>query len=272
MQPLVLGGATTCNRLGVTKWGWCLIDSTASQELVGTAANQDSVVYSLPPRVVWLGEALVPVAKYLRHALSKRVKPSGHEFVTLDDIAQHMGVIAPALGHLSSPIENLMANVINNESATVSDAHRAAGRLEQVISEFVEGYVAAKASRSGPKTSGPRTLLLGVYRHHLREICNWLEELIQAISNPRAAIEKRCIALTPDTNLTIVLVMTSPPEMEKLDELAKSLLTDVEPAIENVPPPRPQSDERARPGILGAIWALVFGIGISSSVFGGHRG
>ena len=271
MHPLVLGRTTTCNRLVVNKRDRCLTDFTASQESVGTSDNPNSVVYSFPPRVVWLGEALVLVAMNLRHALSKRVKPSGHEFVTLDDLSHHMGVIAPAIAHLSSPVENMMANVFNNESATVSDAHRAAGRLEQVISEFVEGYLAVRASRSGPQTAGPRTLLLGVYRHHLREICNWLEELIQTISDPRAAIEKRNIALTPDTSLTITLVMTSPPEMEKLEELAKSLLTDAEPPIENEPPPRPQSNERAKPGILGTIGALAFGIGISNSVFGRHR-
>jgi hypothetical protein len=248
-----------------------LINSTAPQVSVGTSDNPNNVVYSFPPRVVWLGEALVPVAKNLRHALSKRVKPSGHEFVTLDDLSHHMGVIAPAIAHLSSPVENMMANVFNNESATVSDAHRAAGRLEQVISEFVEGYLAVKASRSGPQTVGPRTLLLGVYRHHLREICNWLEELIQAISNPLAAVEKRGLALTANTSLTFTLVMTSPPEMERLEELAKSLLSDAEPPIENELPPRPQSEERARPGILGTIGALAFGIGISNSVFGRYR-
>ncbi len=272
MHPLVLGRITTCNRLGVNKRDRCLIDSTAPQVSVGISTNQNSVVCSIPPRVGWIGEALVPVAKNLRHSLSKRVKPSGHEFVTLDDLSHHMGVIAPALAHLQSPIDNLMAHVINNEKVSEPEAHRAAGRLEQVISEFVQGYLAVKASQSGPQTAGPRKLLLGVYRHHLREICNWLEELIQAISDPRAAIEQRGIALTPDTNLTIALVMTSPPEMKKLDELAKSLQTDAEPVIENEPPSRPQLAEQNRPGILGTIGALVFGIGISNSLFGRHRG
>ena len=133
----------------------------------------------LPPQVVFLGEALAPVGKGARQVMTRRVSSSGQEFVIPEDISHHMGVIQQALTHLSPRLEGLMTDVIHKEDAGAVDAGRAAGRLEQVISEFVDGYLDAKASHASAEASEARDLILGVYRHLIREICTWLEELVE---------------------------------------------------------------------------------------------
>lgn len=55
--------------------------------------NFEDVVYKLPLRVTFLGEVLEPVAKSLHQAMTRKVKPSGHEFLIVDDLLRHMGVI-----------------------------------------------------------------------------------------------------------------------------------------------------------------------------------
>lgn len=238
--------------------------------MASPAPNPKDVVCVLPSQVVFLGEALAPLAKAARQAMTRRVRPSGHEFVTLEDLSHHMGVIQQALTHLSPRLHGLMTDVIHKEGAGAVDAGRAAGRLEQVLSEFVDGYLDAKASHAGPNTSEARSLILGVYRHHIREICEWLEDLVGVIANPASAIQKRGIAAAANVELTVALNMTSPPEMAKLDALAKSLLPPPETYSELSP--RLAQRETSGPGILGTIGALAFGIGMTKAVFGRRHG
>lgn len=186
--------------------------------------NPNDVVCELPSQVICLGQALPPVIKTVRLAMIRKVRSSGLEFEAIADLSSHMGLITNALSHFSPQIEGLMADVIRNEDAGLAEASRAAGRLEQVLSEFVEGYQTAKATHAVDTDSREaRSLLLGVYRHHVRVICDWMDDLVHAINNPMAALEKQLTPVTHNVVLTIALNMTSPPEMAKLDELAKRM-------------------------------------------------
>jgi hypothetical protein len=109
----------------------------------------------------------------------------------LEDAIRHMGVIQAALEHLSPRLYGLMANVVNNDKATALEVGREAGRLEQVLSEFVDGYLEVKASHAGADSSQARTLVMEVYRHHARSVCRWLEEMAWVTSYPEAAIRQR---------------------------------------------------------------------------------
>ena len=164
------------------------------------APNPKDVVCVLPPKVIFLGEALAPVARSVRQAMTRRVRSSGHEFETLADLSRHMGVIQQALTHLSPRLNGLMTEVIHNEGAGVADAGRAAGKLEQVLSEFLDGYLDAKACHAVAEATEARSLILGVYRHHIREICEWLEQLVAVIADPASA--SRSAALLPQPTLT----------------------------------------------------------------------
>jgi hypothetical protein len=232
--------------------------------------DNNDVIFMLPKAVTSMGEALIPVAKNLRRVLAFDGRSSGPEFEVIDGLKHHMGVISNALTHLQSRLDDLMANVIKDESAGMGEAYRAAGRLEQVVSEFVDGYLLVQSSRARPETRQARELLLDVYRHHLREICDWLEELAHVIANPRAAMEKRGIPFTNKVELTVALNLTIPPEMAMLEKLSEELQVEPEPEIP--PPHRFHSQVDNSPGILGTIGALAFGVGITKAILGRHRG
>ncbi len=237
-----------------------------------------NVTFTLPLRVKFLAEALEPVAKNLRKSIGCKVRQSGHAFVTVEAVSRHMGVIAQALTHLQPRLSDLIGPPIEDEKAGMAEAYRAAGRLEQVLSEFVDGYHEVKASHTGLETSEARALLLGVYRHHIRRLCEWLEELILVITDPLAANERRGIPMTDNVNLTVVLNFTTPPEMAKLNDLAKRLQVapgpELEPMLEarTEPALEYRQASSSNPGILGTIGALAFGVGITNAVLGRHRG
>ncbi len=179
--------------------------------------SQGEVVCVLPSRLAILGEALEPVAKELRHAMTRRTTPSSRDLVVPDDLARHMGIIHQALMHLQPKVDALMSNVVNDENAGMAQAYREAGRLAQVLSEFVDGYHDAKAASTSPDTKVGKDLLLGVYRHHIREIGEWLEEFVQVLADPLSAMQRRGIPIAANVELSVALNMSSPPEMAKLD-------------------------------------------------------
>jgi hypothetical protein len=232
--------------------------------------NPNDVVCELPSQVICLGEALPPVIKTVRLEMARKVRSSGLEFEAIADLSSHMGVITSALTHFSPRIEGLMKDVIRNEAAGLAEASRAAGRLEQVLSEFVVGYQTAKATHGlDADSKEARLLLLGVYRHHVKVICNWLDDLVFAINNPLAELEKKSIPITSNVVLAVDLNMTSPPQMAKLDALAKKLKQKFDAYKEAMPPAiAPDIPTNDSPGILGTLGALAFGVGLSSAVFG----
>lgn len=226
--------------------------------------------FVLPPQLLALGEALAPVVKAARQALVRRVRPSGQDFVTLDSLSQHMGRIEHALSRLNPRLEGLMSDVILKEGVSPIDVGRSAGRLEQVLSELIDGYLDAKASRAGAESVEARTLILGVYRHHIRNICDWLDDLVSTIADPAVALRRRGIEPSGDVVLTVQLNMTSPPEMAKLAALVSTLQLPPEDRAEA--PIRSQQARDEEPGVLGVIGALAFGLGLSEAVLGRKDG
>jgi len=108
---------------------------------------------------------------------------------------------------------------------------------------------------------------LGVYRHHISNICDWLEHLISAVANPAREIQLLGIEPSEYVELTIPLNMTTPPEMDKLTLLAEGFHHQP-PTCQVSPILPPQSSPRS-PGLLATIGALVFGFVVTRDVFGG---
>lgn len=232
--------------------------------------SSEDMVCVVPAQVVLLGEALAPIAVAARQALVRRVRPSGPDFMTLESLSRHMGGIEHALSRLNPRLEGLMSDVIRKEGVGQIEVGRSAGRLEQVLSELIDGYLDAKASHAGAEGVEARALILGVYYHHIRDICAWLDDLVATILNPVVALRRRGIEPSGDVVLTVPLNMTSPPEMAKLGALVTTLQPPPENRVE--PPTRPQQMRDDGPGVLGTIGALVFGLGLSEAVFGRKHG
>jgi hypothetical protein len=218
----------------------------------------------LPQQVVFLGQALAPVATNLHNDMAQLPPSSDHEFNTLADLELHMGLIERALIRLLPLLEEMMKSVIKNEHATMLDAGRAAGRLEQVINEFVRGYQLALTSKPGEGSGEARELLLDVYRHHVSEIALWLDRLVSAIANPLNTLKAQNIQLSPEVVMPIHLNLTSPPQMGRLLELVleHQRVFSSQEHFQQAP---------KVPGLLATIGAIAFGLGAVNSFGGKHH-
>lgn len=226
-----------------------------------SASKHSDVVCLVPTQVTLLGLALKPVAAMLHDDLAQKEWATGPKFDTLNDLCLHMGIIEQALAHLEPRCDDLMKSLIQNDKATALDAGRAAGRLEQVLSEFVNGYQKALASTPGQDSLEARDLLLGVYRHHICELSQWLDKLVSAIAEPLATLKELHIRLAANVVLPITLNLTSPPQMTRLHEIAQAF--QVEPLNQT-----PIPDQPTRPGLLATVGALAFGLGVVDAALG----
>lgn len=226
----------------------------------------DEPTYVLPPQLPLLAQALAPVAKTARQALRRKVQPSGQAFVMLDDLSRHMEGIESALQRLTPRLDGLMADVIRKPDACAIEVGRSAGRLEQVLSEFVDGYLDAQASHPDPDpdSAQARMLTIGVYRHHILSICHWLDEIVLSITNPAQAIQKRGIEPAAHVELHVPIDLSSPPEMEQLGVLVQRTQHQLEAGTPSWS--EPQQVKAREPGVLAAVGALAFGAAVTQSV------
>ena len=221
------------------------------------AIESSEITCLLPERIVVLGQALTPVVATLRRSTSRRVRPSGKQFAALDGLSHHSNIIFLGLSHFSDRFQEMVRLVILNEMATDLETGRVVGRLEQVLSDFAEGLRESLGTIPEPGAEEPRTLIIGVYRHHLSEICDWLDELAKSIADPLSALKRRKLPVIDNVALTVNLNLTTPPQMARLQELVRGFTT---PAPVETPVIRTASYPRSRPGFLGVLGALAFGL------------
>ncbi len=233
-------------------------------------SSEDDICYVLPPRFTIVGEALAPLVNNLRDAMAQEAALSGHEFVMPGSIFHHLDAIQRVLERLPLRVDGLVNGIGSSEEPDIAHIFRAAGRLEEVILEWVAGYQEVKASHAQPEACEVRDLLVGVYRHHLLEVCNWLADLVKAIADPAAAMKGSGQQMGEGATLTVSLSVTVPPEMAKLFDIAKRMQIETAPEIE--PLPATQRTVQSGPGLLGTMGALAFGIGVTKALLGRHRG
>lgn len=229
------------------------------------------VVFEVPQRVLYLAEALAPVARSVRRALVRKAISSDCEFEALQGIQAHMAVITHALSQLQARVDGLMTDVIHNEKAGALDAGRSAGRLEQVLFELVDGYLDAKACAAVGESVQARSLILAVYRHHILAICKWLDAFVKAITLPATTPKKQQRKnAAGDITVTLVLSMSVPPEMAQLKLLAARLLQEPDGEANLVD--RQPAGRRQAVGFLDRVGALAFGLGVTHAALSRDHG
>ena len=205
----------------------------------------------LPPRVVLWGQAIQPLCDSLSHALQQPASPSGETFQGLEDVSRHFEIYTRGLADLGEMLTTINTSVLGNEQASDADVYRTAGRLEQALQQLIRPYREIGSCAPLPDFPELQPLILGVFRHTLSEIHDWLQRMVEDIQDPASACERRALQVTEGMVLSIDLNLTSPPEMERLQQIADSLRSAAEEAAEDLSIPPPTSTTSApRPGLL----------------------
>ena len=150
----------------------------------------------LPSRLVCLGEAMAPLLGKLDAALSEQSHPTVPVGSIVDVIKEGLAALGGSIPRLSVQVNGLMTDVAANESASDRDVYRAVGRFEGVLDEIISDYRRVCLHAADGSDEEPCELLAGTYRHSMREIQDWLQDLVETLADPITALHRKGLATT----------------------------------------------------------------------------
>lgn len=213
----------------------------------------------IPPRLVWLGEALAPVLARFQSAPTH----AGHApcLMKSPDLAALIDHIQIYLVRLEIEVDLLSEDTFENEHADMRAVNRAAGRFESALDEWSRLLVCAREIWLPGDSGKTSRLLEGALLHIHGDIQRWLAELVELLVDTRQAMRRRGLPETGTVTLELKLVLSAPPQF---DELTRH--------IEKVGPDAALYSRGAVPGkglgFWGTVGAVALGFGIGNALFG----
>jgi hypothetical protein len=219
-------------------------------------AMTDEII--LPSRLVCLGEAMAPVVRKLDVAVAEQSLQTVPVGSMVDVIKEGLAALGRSMPRLSDQVNGLMTDVAANESATDRDVYRAVGRFEGVLDEIINEYRKIRCQSAFGSDEEARVLLAGIYRHSMREIQFWLQDLVDTLADPKEALRRKGLPTTGSIEIPLTLTLTSAPELAGLQRWGErhSFYT---------PSPTPTNQSL---GFWGTVGAIAIGWGIGEALFG----
>jgi hypothetical protein len=217
--------------------------------------------YTLPPRMIWLGQALQPLVVRL-DTLMQQPPPPSPGIYSFGDLATHLGHMANVAARAQQRVETLSRAVLENDTVNENAVHRAVDRFEAQLNEWQDVYAAIQGLVLPDASNTIRNLLAGALLHTLREVRAWLADLVELLLDIDSAIRKRGLPTSGHVEITLALILTAAPQLAELTRLVESLYTAYEPGTALQP------NRRNGLGFWGAVGAVVLGVGIGDALFG----
>ena len=208
---------------------------------------------TLPARLTRMGHIMHPVLRRLEDALSELPCPTEPVLIMLDTIRNTLNGLGDAISRLTDATNALMSDVVANEQAEDPDIYRAVWRFDQALQEIVRSFRKINRLSAVGSDSVARDLLAGACRHWLLEIREWLQDLVDTLSDPLAALHRKNLPTTGPVVIPLDLKLTSPPELGALQRWGESAAP---------------SPGRGR-GILNTVGDISLGFLIGHALWGG---
>lgn len=195
---------------------------------------------TLAPRLRWLREALEPVLRKLEAALVE-ARPSASPTVSVRNVAEARRALEVTNARLQEAVKGLMNEVVEREEVSERDVYRVVWRFEVVLDVLMEYYRYFRVLRRRATGGDVCILLEGMFRHSLQEIRDWLQELVDTLINPEAALLRMGLPNTGEVKITLALALSTAPEAEQLQRWAAEGVKL--PGRIRLPPARPEAPE-----------------------------
>lgn len=169
----------------------------------------------LPPRVTRMGEALRPLLSKLSERAAAPAADEAATPVTVEFLSQRLRALCRALTRLDGAVKAMMEEVIANQAADDADVYRTVARLEGRVDDLIDDCADLRQCTAGEFAEAAR-LLEGVYGELLDRIERWLDDLVESIADPDAAIERRGLPKTGYVELPFHLNLDA---LERIAEL-----------------------------------------------------
>ena len=167
----------------------------------------------LQPEVIALGRALRPTLAKVSATL-RASPPTGGDIATIELVGHYLSRLANACDDMVAKVQELGQALAAGSDETA--IYRAVGACEAHLQVMQNGYVEVLAWGGARSERRGRDLLADVYRDALTQIKDWIEEIVEAVEKPLAAVKRRRLQDQKEVTLTFNLTLRSPPDLEQL--------------------------------------------------------
>ena len=214
---------------------------------------------ALPLCMIALGEALHPIVSKLHTQMDAPTRRTLAVYDVAGSISSHLDELGSTVGGLETKV-NALGRLISREGPD-ADIHRTAGGLEVHIENLLASCSEVRQWRLGASDAPARDLLTGVYLHVLAEIRDRLDELLEVIADPVAALERQGLPTSGHVELRLDLIITDAPQLAELHRWAAR-----NGPVDHDPPSAPAGKPEL--GFCGTVVAAVLGFAIGDFLFG----
>ena len=165
-----------------------------------------------------LGECVRPIASRFRARMKSR--PNRSERVTdiLSYVRSHMELIQADIDRFVDEV-NQLGELLGVADTPEHAVQRGAARMEICLERLLDDYDEVRRAFPGFVDSEGCRLLEQVYREALLQIQGWLDDLLECLNDPMAALEKRGLTIEEGKRqpITLDLELGAPPSLTDLD-------------------------------------------------------
>ena len=216
---------------------------------MGAAMNGNPV---LPPHIITLGSAVRPLLSKLEARMTDTpTHRTVAKYHMVDAVSDQLDELAGTTSGLVTKV-NVLGDVLSTVG-TDAEIHRVVRGLEVYLDDLLAQRFEVLRWRAVGPDARALDLLAGVYRHLLTEIRDWLDELVETIADPVAAVKRRGLPESGEVDLQLMLALTEAPQLVALHRWVER---------------NHRSAGKSNPGFLGTVGAVVVGIAIGNWLFG----
>lgn len=175
---------------------------------------------TLPRSLVVLGDALRPVFRRIADRMADAPAQVGQSVEIGEFASRHLRMLETDVAKLEDEINGELGSA-TAPGTSDADVWRAAARMEVHVERILDNFDDVRRVKPGKGDARGFSLLGDIYCALLEQIQTWLNEIVDVIDDPLAAVRKRGLPTQGNVDITIRLTLETPPEIRSLARWAK---------------------------------------------------
>lgn len=195
---------------------------------------------TLPRHLQIFLAAIKPLRSRLYSGLGQTVLP----VVEMDDFPQRIAGLFSPIAQFSRNFEQLVNGklgiLVQRSDASEIEILSVVRDFEHELHSLLSAYQSVRALNVHGEDVYAHQLMLEIYLHLFNQLCSWLDELVEVLSDPAGTLKKRGLPTSGCVNVPVNLTLTLAPQLAKLLAWCDARTEEFEERIESaVPAPTP---------------------------------
>lgn len=171
---------------------------------------------TLPRNFVVLGDALKPISRRIACRMEGAPPRTAQRVNVIEFTRRHLQLIRVDVAKLGNEIDGELGSAITSEKGD-ADIWRAVARMEIHIERLLDGFDEVRRVKPNKADALGFSLLGNLYRAPLKQIQEWMKEILDMVDDPlAAAVRNRGLAMQGEVDLTIPLTFEVSPQIRSL--------------------------------------------------------